>query len=180
VKIHSVCVTSRAIVESGTQEACLSVGKEPAQMHVQKGVNERLWVHSERKRLPKRLQLRNKMAAQQVPAGKVYVSASFNNTIVTVTDEKGAVLSWSSAGNMGFKGTRKATPFAATSAVEKVLKKVKEENGMKEVEVFIKGPGPGRDSSLRAIKAVGIKISSIADVTPMPHDGPRPRKKRRA
>lgn len=120
------------------------------------------------------------MAAKKITSGKVYVSASFNNTIVTVTDEDGNTLGWGSAGNVGFKGTRKATPFAATSAVEKVINKIKEENGLKEVEVFIKGPGPGRDASLRAIKALGIKINMIADVTPMPHDGPRPKKKRRA
>lgn len=108
------------------------------------------------------------------------MSASFNNTIVTVTDEEGNTLGWGSSGNSGFKGTRKATPFAATSAVEKVVNKVRDENGLKEVEVYIKGPGPGRDASLRAIKAAGMKISMIADVTPMPHDGPRPKKKRRA
>lgn len=112
--------------------------------------------------------------------GKVYVSASFNNTLVTVTDDVGNTLAWSSSGNSGFKGTRKATPFAATSAVEKVIKKAKEEKGISEVEVYIKGPGPGRDSALRAIKAGGVKISLIADVTPIPHNGPRPRKKRRA
>lgn len=120
------------------------------------------------------------MANKKVPTGKVYVSASFNNTIVTITDEEGATLAWASSGNVGFKGTRKATPFAATSAVEKAVNKVKEENGLKEVEIYVKGPGPGRDASLRAIKAAGIKISMIADVTPMPHDGPRPKKKRRA
>lgn len=120
------------------------------------------------------------MAAKKVQTGKVYVSASFNNTIVTITDDDGNTLAWGSAGNSGFKGTRKATPFAATSAVEKVVNKVKEENGLKEVEIYVKGPGPGRDASLRAIKAAGLKISMIADVTPMPHDGPRPKKKRRA
>lgn len=112
--------------------------------------------------------------------GKVYVHASFNNTVVTVTDEGGNTLAWSSAGKVGFKGTRKATPFAATSAVEGVITKVKNEKGVGEVEVYIKGPGPGRDATLRAIKAAGVKINLIADVTPMPYDGPRPRKKRRA
>lgn len=120
------------------------------------------------------------MATKKVTTGKVFVSASFNNTIVTVTDMEGNTLGWASSGNVGFKGTRKATPFAATSAVEKVISKLKEENGLKEVEIYIKGPGPGRDASLRAIKAAGMKISMIADVTPMPHDGPRPKKKRRA
>lgn len=112
--------------------------------------------------------------------GKVYVSASFNNTLVTVTDDSGNTVAWSSSGNSGFKGTRKATPFAATSAVEKVIKKAKDVSGINEVEVYIKGPGPGRDAALRAIKAGGVKISLIADVTPIPHNGPRPRKKRRA
>ena len=112
--------------------------------------------------------------------GKVYISASFNNTLVTVTDDKGSVLSWGTAGSSGFKGTRKATPYAATTAVENVLKKAKAENGLSEVEVYLKGPGPGRDASLRAIKSAGLKIALIADVTPMPHNGPRPKKKRRS
>ncbi len=111
--------------------------------------------------------------------GKVYVLASFNNTLVTVTDEEGHTISWGSSGKVGFKGTRKATPFAATSAVEEVIKVAKEKSDLREVEVYIKGPGPGRDAALRAIKAAGLKISMIADVTPMPHDGPRPKKKRR-
>ncbi len=111
--------------------------------------------------------------------GKVYVATSFNNTLVTVTDQSGNVLSWGSSGKSGFKGTRKSTPFAATSAVEKVISQVKEEHGMKEVEIYVKGPGAGRDASLRAIRAAGLKISLIADVTPIPHNGPRPKKKRR-
>ncbi len=110
---------------------------------------------------------------------RVYISASFNNTLVTFTDEQGNTLAWGSSGSSGFKGTRKATPFAATTTVEKIVKKVKEEFGVKEVEIFIKGPGPGRDAALRAIKAQGLKITMIADVTPIPHDGPRPKKKRR-
>lgn len=117
---------------------------------------------------------------KKVQTGKVYVLASFNNTVVTVTDMDGNTIGWSSAGNSGFKGTRKATPFAATTAVEKVVGKIKEENGLKEVEVYVKGPGPGRDAALRAIRAANIKISMIADMTPMPHDGPRPKKRRRA
>ena len=110
---------------------------------------------------------------------KVYISASFNNTLVTVTDEKGATLAWGSAGSSGFKGTRKSTPFAATTAVEKVLKKAKDEFGVGEVEVYVKGPGAGRDAALRAIRAAGVNISLIADITPIPHNGPRPKKKRR-
>ncbi len=112
--------------------------------------------------------------------GKVYISASFNNTLVTVTDEVGQTLAWGSSGAAGFKGTRKSTPYAATTAVEKVIKKVKDDFGVKEVEIYVKGPGPGRDAALRAVKAAGVKISLIADVTPIPHNGPRPKKKRRA
>lgn len=111
--------------------------------------------------------------------GKIFISASFNNTLINVTDEVGNTVSWGSSGNAGFKGTRKSTPFAATSAVEKAIKKAKDGYGFKEAEVYIKGPGPGRDAALRAIKAGGIEISLIADVTPIPHNGPRPRKKRR-
>ena len=111
--------------------------------------------------------------------GKVYVTATFNNTIVTFTNNKGETIAWASAGSSGFKGTRKSTPFAATSAVEQVAKKAIAK-GIKNVEVFVKGPGPGRDSSLRAIKSAGLSISMIADVTPMPHNGPRASKKRRA
>ncbi len=115
----------------------------------------------------------------QTNSAKVYISASFNNTLVTVTDEQGNTLAWGSSGLSGFKGTRKSTPYAATVAVESIVKKVKEENGVKDVEVYIKGPGAGRESALRAIKAAGVKISLIADVTPMPHDGPRQKKRRR-
>ncbi len=119
------------------------------------------------------------MAQESVDLAKVYISASFNNTLVTVTDEAGATLAWGSSGNSGFKGTRKSTPYAATTATEKVIKKAKDEHGVKEVEVYVKGPGPGRDAALRAIRATGIKISLIADITPIPHNGPRPPKKRR-
>ena len=110
--------------------------------------------------------------------GRIYVSTTFNNTIVTVTNEKGDTVAWSSSGNMGFKGTRKSTPFAATSAVEEVIKKVRD-TGIKAVEVFIKGPGVGRDAALRAIRNSGLSIAMIADITPIPHNGPRMKKKRR-
>jgi small subunit ribosomal protein S11 len=116
---------------------------------------------------------------KKINFGKVYISASFNNTLITITDEKGNVFAWGSAGSAGFKGTRKSTPFAATTAVEAVMKRAKEEHDLKEVEIYLKGPGPGRDAALRAIRAAGIKISMIADVTPIPHNGPRPKKKRR-
>jgi len=112
------------------------------------------------------------------PLGKVYVSTTFNNTVVTVTNEKGDTISWSSSGNVGFKGTRKSTPYAATMAVDQAVKKAKEQ-GVQTVEVFIKGPGAGRDAALRAIRNSGLSISMIADVTPIPHNGPRPEKRRR-
>ncbi len=110
--------------------------------------------------------------------GRLYVSTTFNNTLVTVTNERGDAVSWSSSGNMGYKGTRKSTPFAATQAVDEALKKAKEA-GLQNVEVFIKGPGSGRDAALRAVRNSGLTISMIADVTPIPHNGTRPKKKRR-
>jgi small subunit ribosomal protein S11 len=110
--------------------------------------------------------------------GKVYISATFNNTLVTITNSSGDAIGWSSAGATGFKGTRKSTPFAATTAVEVVAKKAVA-GGMKSVDVFVKGPGAGRDSALRAIKTAGLSITQIADITPIPHNGPRASKKRR-
>jgi len=109
---------------------------------------------------------------------KIYISASFNNTLVNICDERGGTIAWGSSGAAGFKGTRRSTPFAATTAVENALKKAKD-SGISELEIYVKGPGPGRDAALRAVKASGIKISLIADVTPIPHNGPRPKKKRR-
>ncbi len=113
-----------------------------------------------------------------VEHGKVFITATFNNTLVTITDTKGNALYWSSSGLVGFKGARKATPFAATSAVESIARKALD-NGMRDIEVFIKGPGAGRDAALRALRAVGLNITLIADVTPIPHNGVRPKKKRR-
>ncbi len=110
--------------------------------------------------------------------GKVYITATFNNTLVTITDLNGNTLFWGSSGLVGFKGARKATPYAATTAVEAVARKAADQ-GLRDVEVYIKGPGAGRDAALRALKAVGIGISLIADVTPIPHNGVRPKKKRR-
>lgn len=115
---------------------------------------------------------------RQVINGRIYVIATFNNTLVTLTDQRGQTLAWSSSGSVGFKGARKATPFAAISAVENVTKKAKEV-GLQAVEVFIKGPGPGRDASIRALRNAGLNISMIADVTPVPHNGPRAKKRRR-
>ncbi len=121
-----------------------------------------------------------KIVKKEVKLAKVYIAASFNNTLVTIVDEKGNTLNWASSGNSGFKGTRKATPYAATTAVETAIKKAKEQYGVVEVEIYIKGPGAGRDAALRAIRAAGVRISLIADVTPTPHNGPRPKKRRRA
>lgn len=118
-------------------------------------------------------------AKRKTSKGQVYIHASFNNTLVTITDTEGKTLVWGSAGASGFKGTRKSTPYAATTAVDKVIRRAKDVHGMEEVEVYVKGPGPGRDAALRAIKGAGVKISLIADVTSMPHNGPRPKKKRR-
>ena len=109
---------------------------------------------------------------------KVFVNATFNNTIINFTDMEGKTLCWGSTGTLGFKGTRKSTPYAATTAAESVAKKA-QSLGVSEVEVYIKGPGQGRDAALRAIKAVGLKMSLIADITPIPHNGPRARKRRR-
>jgi small subunit ribosomal protein S11 len=110
--------------------------------------------------------------------GKVFISATFNNTLINVTNEKGDTIAWSSSGAAGFKGTRKSTPFAATSAVEASVKKAVEK-GLKTVDVYVRGPGAGRDAALRAIKAAGLSILQIADITPIPHNGPRAKKKRR-
>lgn len=112
------------------------------------------------------------------PKGRVYVTATFNNTLVTITDEQGNTLCWGTAGSSGFKGARKSTPFAATTTVEMVARKA-QNSGIREVEVYIKGPGAGRDAALRALKSVGLNITMIADVTPIPHNGVRPKKKRR-
>lgn len=115
---------------------------------------------------------------KQVQNGKVFVTATFNNTLITCTDTAGKTLAWSSSGASGFKGARKATPFAAISAVDNVVRVIKD-YGMTNVEVFIKGPGPGRDAAIRALKNAGMAITMIADVTPVPHNGPRAKKKRR-
>ncbi len=120
-----------------------------------------------------------KKVSNTIEKGKIYISASFNNTLATITDLEGNVLAWKTAGSSGFKGTRKATPYAATVTVEGLLNKVKDEMGIKELEVYVKGPGAGRDAALRAIRSSGVKISLIADITPLPHNGPRPKKKRR-
>jgi len=117
-------------------------------------------------------------APVNVTHARAYVTATFNNTIVTLTDQTGNVLTWGSAGASGFKGARKSTPYAATTVVEKIAKEAKE-FGISSIEIYLKGPGPGRDSSIRGFKAAGLNITMIADVTPIPHNGPRAKKRRR-
>ena len=119
-----------------------------------------------------------KKTKKNVQTGIVYIQSTFNNTIITITDVSGNVLSWSSAGARGFKGSRKSTPFAAQVAAESAGKAA-QECGVKNLEVRIKGPGPGRESAVRALNALGLKITSISDVTPVPHNGCRPPKRRR-
>lgn len=114
-----------------------------------------------------------------VENGRVYITATFNNSLITITDDKGNTLGWGTSGSVGFKGTRRSTPFAATTAVDQVAKKVIAAYGLRNIEVFIKGPGAGRDAALRGLKSAGLNITLIADVTPMPHNGVRPKKKRR-
>lgn len=119
-----------------------------------------------------------KKIKKTIEKGKVFITATFNNTLVTITDEKGDTVCWGSSGMAGFKGARKSTPYAATTAVEAVARKAMGV-GLREVEVFIKGPGSGRDAALRGLKAAGLVLTLIADVTPIPHNGVRPKKKRR-
>lgn len=119
-----------------------------------------------------------KRARKNISAGVAHVNASFNNTMVTITDAQGNAISWSSAGMMGFKGSRKSTPYAAQVAAEDAGKKAAD-HGVRTLEVEIKGPGSGRESALRALQSVGFTITSIRDVTPIPHNGVRPSKRRR-
>lgn len=119
-----------------------------------------------------------KSKVKNIARGVAHIQASFNNTVITITDPQGNVVCWASSGAAGFKGSKKSTPFAAQRASEMAAKKAME-NGMREVEVFIKGPGSGRESAIRALQAAGLQISSIRDVTPLPHNGCRPPKRRR-
>ncbi len=121
---------------------------------------------------------RKKKVKKNVPEGIAHIHATFNNTIVTITDRQGNTIAWASGGTEGFKGTRKGTPYAAQLAAQAAAKKAME-HGMKKVWVYIKGPGPGREAALRALQAAGLKITFIRDVTPIPHDGCRPPKRRR-
>ena len=117
-------------------------------------------------------------SGRQIPKGKIYIQASYNNTTITVTDEGGNVLAWSSAGSLGFNGPKKATPYAASKTAEVILEKIKK-TGFLEVEVFVKGIGSGRESAIRSFASRGLNIVSIKDITPIPHNGPRPKKIRR-
>lgn len=119
-----------------------------------------------------------KTTQKTITTGRLYVTATFNNTLVTLTDLSGNTAAWGSAGASGFKGARKATPFAGITAVETVAQKAKG-MGMTACEVYIKGPGPGRDAAVKALKGAGVNITMIADITPMPHNGPRQKKRRR-
>ncbi|MFN4227795.1 MAG: 30S ribosomal protein S11 [Candidatus Ratteibacteria bacterium] len=114
-----------------------------------------------------------------VPKGIAHIKATFNNTIITITDQQGNVLLWGSSGTSGFKGTRKGTPFAAQLAAENVAKRAQALYNMKEVDVRVKGPGPGRETAIRALQSAGLNVVSIKDVTPIPHNGCRPPKRRR-
>jgi small subunit ribosomal protein S11 len=127
---------------------------------------------AERKTKTKRRERKN------VPVGKAFITSTFNNTMITLTDPSGAVLSWGSAGTAGFKGSRKSTPYAAGLAAETAARKAIE-HGLRQVEVRVKGPGSGREAAIRSLQAAGLQVTSIRDVTPIPHNGCRPPKRRR-
>ncbi len=119
-----------------------------------------------------------KKEKKNVAVGQAYIKSTFNNTIVSITDTTGAVIAWSSAGQVGFKGSRKSTPYAAQMAAEAAARRA-QEHGLKKVDVFVKGPGSGRETAIRSLQAAGLEVGSIADVTPAPHNGCRPPKPRR-
>jgi small subunit ribosomal protein S11 len=119
-----------------------------------------------------------KKERKNIAQGQAHIKSTFNNTIISITDSSGAVVSWSSSGQVGFKGSRKSTPFAAQLAAEDAAKRAME-HGLKRVDVFVKGPGSGRETAIRSLQAAGLEVGSISDVTPMPHNGCRPPKRRR-
>jgi small subunit ribosomal protein S11 len=127
---------------------------------------------------PAKRVIKKKKEKKNIPSGVAHIQATFNNTIITITDPVGNVVAWSTAGAKGFKGSRKSTPFAAQIAAEDCAKKA-QENGMRSIEVYVKGPGSGRESALRALQAAGLHVTFIRDVTPIPHNGCRPPKRRR-
>jgi small subunit ribosomal protein S11 len=120
----------------------------------------------------------SKKTKRTLSSGQVHIFATFNNTIITITDHDGNTVAWGSAGSVGFKGSKKSTPYAARLAAEQALNSAKS-LGMQEAELFVKGPGPGRESAIRAVAALGLKVTSISDITPVPHNGCRPPKRRR-
>ncbi len=126
----------------------------------------------------KQTKTRKKREFKNIGSGVAHIHSSFNNTIVTITDQQGNAVCWGSAGSAGFKGSRKSTPFAARLAAEQAIK-AGVSMGIQEVDLFIKGPGPGRESAIRAVQALGMRVHSISDITPIPHNGCRPPKKRR-
>jgi small subunit ribosomal protein S11 len=128
-----------------------------------------------RKRGTGRLKRREK---KNIPRGRAYIQATFNNTLVTITDPNGNVVTWASAGTVGFKGSRKSTPYAAQITAETAARKAME-HGMRQVDVYVKGPGSGREAAIRSLQAAGLNVTSITDVTPIPHNGCRPPKRRR-
>ncbi|MFI5359158.1 MAG: 30S ribosomal protein S11 [Halanaerobiales bacterium] len=122
--------------------------------------------------------VRRKKVKRNIDKGQAHIRSTFNNTIVSITDEQGNIIAWSSAGKVGYKGSRKSTPFAAQLAAEDAAKQAMEQ-GVKEVEIYVKGPGSGRESAIRTLQAAGLNVSLIKDVTPIPHNGCRPPKRRR-
>lgn len=129
--------------------------------------------------MPEKAKPRTRRRAKKlIPRGKVFIQSTFNNTIITFTSPEGDVVAWASSGSSGFKGSRKGTPFAAQIAAQDAVKKAME-HGMRQVEVFVKGPGSGREAALRSLQGTGLNISSIRDITPIPHNGCRPPKRRR-
>lgn len=129
-------------------------------------------------KVAKKAPVKRRRDRKNIDRGSAHIRSSFNNTIVTVTDVNGNAISWASAGGLGFKGSKKSTPFAAQMAAETAAKAAME-HGMKSVEVFVKGPGPGREAAIRALQTAGLEVSMIKDVTPIPHNGCRPPKRRR-
>ena len=122
--------------------------------------------------------VRRRRERKNIERGAVHIQSTFNNTIITITDVQGNAISWASAGEMGFRGSKKSTPFAAQTAAEKAAKAA-QEHGLKSVEVYVKGPGSGREAAIRALQAAGLDVTMIKDVTPIPHNGCRPPKRRR-
>ena len=126
----------------------------------------------------KKVAIRRRRERKNIESGSVHIQSTFNNTIVTITDTQGNAISWASAGGLGFRGSRKSTPFAAQTAAETAAKAAME-HGLKSVEVYVKGPGSGREAAIRALQTVGLEVKMIKDVTPIPHNGCRPPKRRR-